>query len=209
MSEAYVQLPSDSTGKKARQIQKTKDSETVYERVVVIDHDLKRTITGKYITATPVVSATTASGFVFASIFNPTGSGKLIAIKKYRALCWAVASANYIELATWRITVASAGTLIATTDIAKKDTTLDGTPSAEVRHTNVTVTVAQKVLAQLTAGATAQFPYMGVVLDFAPNEEIILREGEGLATRQEAAGDADQRVVVLIEWEEFTGAPRI
>jgi hypothetical protein len=148
-------------------------------------------------------------GFVFASIFNPTGSGKLIAIKKYKALCWAVAAANYIELATWRVTAASAGNLIAAADIAKKDTTLDGTPSAEVRHTGVTVTVAQKVLAQLTAGAAGQTPYLGVTLEFAPNEEIILREGEGLATRQEAAGDADQRVVVLIEWEEFTGDPRI
>jgi hypothetical protein len=209
MSESYIQLPPDSSGKKARQISKTKDGQTVHERVVVIDHDLKRAITGKYITATPVISATTASGFVFASIFNPTDSGKLIAIKKYKVLCWAVAAAVYIELATWRVTAASGGTLIAAADIAKKDTTLDGTPSAEVRHTNVTVTVAQKVLAQLTAGAAGQTPYLGVTLEFAPNEEIILREGQGLATRQEAAGDADQRVVVLIEWEEFTGDPRI
>jgi hypothetical protein len=38
-------------------------------------------------------------------------------------------------------------------------------------------------------------------------DDLILRPGQGIALRQEAAGDADFRVFWTVEWEEFTGVP--
>jgi len=209
MSESYVQVPPDSTGKKLRAIEKTVAGQTVLEEVVILDRQLKRNILGKYLATTPMISGSTTAGYCYASIFNPAGSGRLIAIKKLRPLCFAAAAAVYIAFTTYRITAASGGTLLAATDIAKKDTTLDANPVAQIRHTGVTVTTAQRVISFTSPGAAGYVHFLAGMLEFKEGEEIILREGEGLAVVQEAAGDADFRVFLFVEWDEFTGEPRL
>jgi len=208
LSESYVQVPPDSTGKKLRAIEKTVAGQTVLEEVVIMDRNLKRTILGKYLATTPMISGSTTAGYCYASIFNPVGSGRLIAIKKWRPLCFAAAAAVYIAFTTYRITSASGGTLLDATAIAKKYTT-DADPIAQIRHTGVTVTTAQRVISYTSPGAAGYVHFLAGMLEFQEGEEIILREGEGLAVVQESAGDADFRVFLFVEWDEFTGSPRL
>ena len=210
MSETYFQALPDSTGDKFRTVQKTISSQNVQEEVVIADADMKRLITGKYILSTGIIAGSATNPYTYASLFNPTGSGKVIAVKRWQPINWAIAAAVYIELATWRITTASAGSLIAAANIPKKDITLDATSIAEVRTTGVTIsTPTQRVHSQLTSGAAAQTPYLGTELLFNPLQEIILRPSEGLALRQEGVGDTDFRICVIMEWDEFTGEPRL
>jgi len=209
MSEAYIQLPPDSTGKRHRAVQKTVSGNTVYEEVILVDTSLKRNIVGKYIATTPMVSGSTTSGYCYASIFNPAGSGRLIAIKKFRPLCFAAAAAVYIAFTTYRVTSATGGTLLDATAIAKKDTVLDADPVAQIRHTGVTVTTAQRVVSYTSPGAAGYVHFLAGMLEFKDGDEIILREDEGLAVVQEAAGDADFRVFLFVEWDEFTGDVRL
>ena len=209
MSETYYQTLPDSTGDKFRTIQKTVNSQNVQEEVVIPDVDMKRLITGKYILSTGIINGSATNPYNYASLFNPSGSGKIAVVRRWFPICWAAAAAVYIELATYRVTAASAGTQIAAVNIPKKDS-VDENAVLEVRHTNVTATPAgAKVSSLLSAGAVAQTPFVGVSLQFDPLQEIVLREGQGLCLRQEAVGDADFRIAVLMEWDEFTGAPRL
>jgi len=208
LSETYYQSLPDSTGDKFRTVQKTVSSQNVQEEVVIADMDMKRLITGKYILSTGIINGSATNPYNYASIFNPAGSGKIAVVRKWYPICWAAAAAVYIELATYRVSAASAGTQITT--ITKKDSA-DATASLVVRHTNVTATLVSgnKVHSLLSAGAIAQTPFIGNALIFDPLQEIILRENEGLVLRQEAVGDADFRIAVLMEWDEFTGEPRL
>ncbi len=208
MSETYYQALPDSTGDKFRTVQKTINSQIVQEEVLILDADMKRLITGKYILSSGVIAGSATNPYTYVSLFNPVGSGKIAAVKKWYPIYWAVAAAVYVEFATWRVSAASGGTQIAVANIPKKDTT-DANASLIPRTTEVTITTVNKLLSQITAGAVAQFPYLGTDLRFNTGDDIILREGEGLALQQVAVGSTAFRVVVLMEWDEFTGAPRL
>lgn len=208
MSETYFQALPDSTGDKFRTVQKTISSQNVQEEVIISDADMKRLITGKYILSSGIISGSATNPYTYVSLFNPSGSGKIAAVKKWHPLLWANAAAVYIEFATWRVSAASAGTQISAANIPKKDTT-DASAALVPRTTNVTITTVNKVSSNLSAGAAAQTPYLGTDLRFDPLQEIILRENEGLALQQLAAGSTAFRVCVLMEWDEFTGEPRL
>jgi len=208
MSESYINFPPD-TGRKHRTIEKIIDNEIVQEGVFILDRSLKRNILGRYMVATPVVPGTTTSGYCYASIFNPSGSGRLIAIKRLRPMVFAAAAAVYIGITVFRVSAASGGTLLTPSLIAKKDMLLDADPVAEIRHTGVTVTTAARVMSYVSPGAAGHVHFLGGLLDFQEGDEIILRENEGLGLVQEAVGDTDFRVVLFVEWDEFTGSSRL
>lgn len=205
----YIQLPADSTGKRVRCYQRTIDSTDVTESIVVINPNLGREIVGKYMISTPIMNGVTTNPYYWFAIWNPSGSGIYIALKRVRLLTWTAATAVYIPMEFNRIsgTAPSGGTQI--TSFVKKDTSLDGTASAVVRYGGVTIGTLEALFnVVLTAGAAGQNPYLGAELLFQPGEEIILRETEGISIRQNGAGDTDQRHVVVIEWDEFTGIVR-
>ncbi len=155
------------------------------------------------------VSGSATANYVYASFFNPSGSGRTAVVKRIAIRANAVAVANYVNLTLRRTTAASAGTQVTAANIPKKHN--DSTnPVLDVRHTGVTVTLAgttnSRLLSQALPGAAGEFhSYRDIA--FANDEKIVLQPGEGIALYQEAAGDADQRIRLYAEWEEVTSAP--
>jgi hypothetical protein len=156
----------------------------------------------------PITGSTTAN-YVYASLFNPVGSGRTAVIKKISIRVDAVALAVYQSITLRRITAASGGTQILPADVPKKNTGSANTV-LEIRHTGVTVTLAGTAYSRLmyvvAPGAAGSLNGYKEV-DFGDNEKLILQPGEGIALFQEAAGDVDQRIRLLVEWEEVTTAP--
>jgi len=172
---------------------------------MAVDRFPKRNILGKYIAVTPMISGSTTSGYVYASLFNPATSNVYVAIRRLRPMVFAAAAAVYIQVSVFRITAHSGGTLLATTAIAKKDTQFPD-PKAEVRHTGPTVTsTGARVVSYVSPGAAGYVHLLAGLVDYGDYDELILRPGEGIALIQEAAGDTDFRVILHIEWDEFTG----
>jgi len=155
------------------------------------------------------VNGSTATTFNYATFFNPAASGKSAVIKRVSLRVDTVNAAVYVPVQVRRIVAASAGTQIASTSVPKKHSGT-ATSSMEVRINGATATYVgtadSKLLAVQTPGAVA-----GVIAGntgykeilFSPNEQIILKAGEGIGLYHDtAAGDADFRVRLLIEWEE-------
>jgi len=161
------------------------------------------------------ISGSTTSGYNYATFMNPAASGKNLIVKRMKLRIDAVSTAVYVPMTIRRITAASAGTLIAATDLTKKNT---GSPNSvvEVRTTGVTATLAgdanSKILNVITPGAvpTVTTPQLSGFEDHdfsSAYDYLILRPGEGIALYQEAAGDTDLRVKLVMEWDEETTAP--
>jgi len=203
-AEAYIQVPPDSTGKKVRSIEKTVGANIVEEEVFVVGSP--RRLVGVYQYTSPVVSGSTTAGYVYHSIFNPSTSTNLMAVRRIVINWVTVAAAVYIEGALYRITAASGGTLFAATSVGKKDTGYP-TPTVEIRYSGPTVTLENKLFNFITPGAAGYLT--GIRNLFFDRDDgrsdIILRPGQGLALRQEAAGDIDFRVSITVEWEEYQG----
>jgi hypothetical protein len=202
-AESYIQVPPDSTGKKVRTIARTVGTDIVQDEVFVVGSP--RWLIGVYQYASPVVSGSTTAGYVYHSILNPSTSNNLMAVRRIVINWVTVAAAVYIEGALYRITAASGGTAFPATSVGKKDSY--PTPTVDIRHSGVTVTLENKMFNLITPGAAGQTT--GIFDLFFDRDDgrsdIILRPGQGLALRQEAAGDTDFRVSIMVEWEEFRG----
>lgn len=156
------------------------------------------------------ISGTVTANYVYGSLFNPSGSGRTISIKRVMIKANAAAAVNYVNVALRRTTAASAGTQITATDIPKKNASSSNS-IAEVRHTGPTVTFSgatqSRLLGAPLPGAVGyQYTLREVVFD-ENDEKIILQPGEGVALYQEAAGTTGLRIRLEIEWEEVTSAP--
>jgi len=160
----------------------------------------------EYMLSTPVVGVAAAANYVYASMFNPTSSNKTAIIKRIAIEVDCSAAAVYTNnIAIRRITAASVGTLITNTDIPKKYNS-SNTSLMEIRSTGPTVTFAGTVDSRIAlvtpCGAADQFiGHKEYVFDTA-EEKIILKQGEGLALYTEAAGNANQKVRMFVEWSE-------
>lgn len=156
------------------------------------------------------VNGTTTANYVYASFFNPSGSGRTAVVKRIAVKSNAVAAANYVNLSVRRITAASAGTQISAANIPKKNNSSSDSVT-QIRYGGASVTLAgivdSRILGQPMPGAAGQIhSYRDIT--FGPNDEkLIIKPGEGVAVYQEAAGDADQRIRTYFEWEEVTVAP--
>ncbi|MEN9551777.1 MAG: hypothetical protein RI935_154 [Candidatus Parcubacteria bacterium] len=163
----------------------------------------------EFLFAFPRVEITTTPGYTYNSFFNPSASGKTAIVKRIwfgTETCDAAAVyTNNIILQ--RISSATGGTLIATSSIPKKHT--GGADSfMEFRRTGVTVstTTAGGVDARIGSvtpcGTTAQATGWKEINFHQNDEKLILQAGQGVALISETAGDLDQLVRMIIEWEE-------
>ncbi len=156
------------------------------------------------------IAGSTSANYVYGALFNPGGSSRTLVVKKVRVQANAVGTANWVNLTLRRITSSSSGTQITAGDIIKKNTD-SSDPVGEVRHTGVSSAFAgttdSKMLSQAMPGAGGAWHSISEITFGADDEKIILQAGEGIGLYQEAAGDADQRVQLFLEWEEVASAP--
>lgn len=158
------------------------------------------------------VNGSVTSGYVFASLFNPGASGRTIVVKRIavRANDATTAAANWVNLSVRRSSTASAGIQITAGNIPKKNTESDNS-IADVRFANVTASLSgttdSRILSQTMPGALGEFHSVRDVTFAAGDEKLVLLQGEGIALYQEAAGNANHRIRMYIEWEEVASAP--
>ena len=156
------------------------------------------------------INGSTSSGYRYAAIFNPVGSGRSISIKQIAVRTTAVAGANSVNLSVRRISSSTSGTEITAANIPKKNAS-SSDPVAQIRHTNPTVTLSgateSRIMSQAMPRLANSFYSNRELILGASDEKIVLQEGEGITLYQEAAGDADQRIRLFLEWEETTATP--
>jgi hypothetical protein len=204
-TESFIQLPPDSTGKRARSVQKTVGANAVQDEVIAISSP--RFLVGSYSYTSPIIAGSTTTPYVYLSLFYPTSATNLVAVRRINIRHTTVAAAVYIEMAVFRTTAASGGTARAVTDVTKSDTNYPN-PTIDIRDTGVTITAARKIFNYISPGAVGQFlNYDLYFIRDDGRDDLILRPGEGIALRQEAAGDADFRITWTVWWEEFQGVP--
>jgi len=172
------------------------------------------TAQNEYIIDPGPINGSTAANYVYASFFNPSGSGKTAVIKRISIRIDTAGAAVYIPMTLRRITSASGGTQILAANIPKKHT---GSANSilDVRRTGVTVTFAgstdSRIVSVTTPGAVGGAAAPSITgykeLLFENDEKLILQPGEGIALYQEAAGNANFRVKILVEWQEVTSTP--
>src|SRR5206468_5183289 len=107
-----------------------------------------------------------------------------------------------------RTTAASAGTLVATSDIPKKNTTT-ATSGAEVRVSNVTATlpvVADSRLMGVTNPNAVGIDSGISQVNISSGQELVLMPGEGIAMYQETTGDTGVKYTMRVVWSEITSS---
>lgn len=204
MSESFIQVPSDSTGKKVRTTQKVIGANTVQSQFMV--RDSKRLILGAYAVVTPEITTAVAANTRIASITNPNASGKTVIIKRVIVSnrCAAASAVNIIKLSFIGSDVA--GTDISA-NIAKKDSAFPAS-IAVIEHTcGVTGTLGADIAAYAkitTASGSAELicDYISAV-DSIEGQEIILNANEAFVVQKLLAGDADDRFTIVFEWAEY------
>jgi hypothetical protein len=164
----------------------------------------------EYLMNTGPITQSLVANYVYATLFNPSGSSKKYLVKRVGVQVdrsgTAVAPA-YTPVTLRRITAASAGTQVASTSIQRKHSGT-ATSSAELRTTNVTATFSgstdSRLLGVTTPGVVNQIfgDYETLVTQ---GDEFVLQPGEGVGLYQEqATGDALVRYRFQLEWQEVS-----
>lgn len=169
---------------------------------------------GEYLMNIGPINGSTATTYNYMSFFNPAGSGKTAVIKRVHVRVNAVAAAVYVPIQLRRITVRSAGTIVASSSYPKKHTGT-ATSSMEIRTTNPTVTYAGATTSRLMMVQTPGTVASAIAGNggykeniFSDSESIVIQPGEGIVLYQNpTAGDADFRVRMLLEWSEVASPP--
>ncbi len=169
------------------------------------------TSSGEYMMTIGPVNQSTAAGYVYATIFNPVTSVKNFIVRKLGMQVdrsGAATAPAYTPVGIRRIVSASAGTLVATTSITKNTSTASS--SAEIRSTNVTVSLSgssdSKIITGTTPGAVNQI-FGDNESKVFPGDELVLKPGEGLALYQDqATGDVNVRYHFFLEWAETSSS---
>lgn len=168
---------------------------------------------GEYLINVGPINGSTASGYNYASFFNPAASGKTAVIKKIILRIDAASTALIIPMSLRRASAASGGTQITAANIPKKHSGTANT-AMEIRRTGVVATLSGDATSRITSIQTPSAAGTAIApsttghkeLIFEDEENMILQAGEGIVLYQEAAGDADFRVKILIEWDEVASA---
>lgn len=163
----------------------------------------------EFLFAFPRVEVAATAGYVYNSFFNPSASGKTAVVKRIwfgsETCDGAAVYTNNIVLQ--RTSSASGGTAITASDVPKKNTSSSNSVM-EFRRTGVTVstTTAGGIDARIgnvtPCGTTAHATGWQEINFHEDDEKLILQQGEGIALISETAGNANQLVRMIIEWEE-------
>ncbi|MDB5166666.1 MAG: hypothetical protein JWM37_738 [Candidatus Saccharibacteria bacterium] len=170
--------------------------------------------TNEYMLSAGPIAGTATSGYAYVALMNPTGSGKTMVFTRFGVDQNSTAAGVYVPMTAQRISAASAGTLLAATDMPEKHSGT-GTSVINVRTTGVTTTKTgganSRLYSVTTPGAagTATSPQVSgdTSYDFASSEPLVLQPGEGVVVYQEAAGSTSLKVRVMAEWYEQAAVP--
>ena len=133
----------------------------------------------------PVNGSTTAN-YVYATFFNPSGSGRTASIKRIavRANTASSTASNYVNLTVRRITAASGGTQITAANFPKKNaSTTDSV--VEIRYggatTTLSGTVDSRIIGQPLSGAVGGLFSQRDITFSSGDEKLVIQPGEGIA----------------------------
>lgn len=140
----------------------------------------------------------------FLSIFNPLGSGKTLIFYSASIIPWATAATTAtVSLNIFRTSAASAGTLIAASNV-NRFTTTDANPVAEVRVGNPTVTTVGATLLGIPPAVTNAGE--GLSASASPSVPsgagFVCLPGQGVSYST-ASGDVDQLWNINVLWAEL------
>jgi hypothetical protein len=182
MSEGFVQLPSDGSGKKLR----TRDKGAA-------GHEQYVALAGAETWDALADAVVPAANKHHISVFNAAGSGRVVRIKKLFAVNLQTAAATGVVLRfnAMRITAASAGTTI--TPVAH-DTANAALPAGVTVRTNGTVTESSVYFPWVTTSeeetpvaalSKSLFQQSINIIPEGPEvQEYVLREGFGFSVKQ-------------------------
>lgn len=156
-----------------------------------------------YVTAVNDVPGVVAANN-FLSLFNPVGSGRNVVVFFAQTIPWATgATSATVSMNVFRTTAASAGTLVTASTIGRF-VTADGSPVAEIRTGNPTVTTTGASLLGTPPAVTStpSGESGGSVSSSTPGASFLLVPGEGIVWRT-ASGDVDQLWNFQVIWAEF------
>ncbi|OGD56423.1 hypothetical protein A2V71_04825 [Candidatus Berkelbacteria bacterium RBG_13_40_8] len=162
---------------------------------------------GEYLISTGPINGDLNANYVYSSLFNPSGSNKNYVVKRIEIRTNRIGAAtapSYIPTTIRKTTVSSGGTSVIQADVPKKHAGT-ATTTAQINHTGPAVTFAgvadSRLLGVTVPGLVNQYgDYENVIVY---QDELILKQGEGLALYQEAAsGDANLRFRMSVEWSE-------
>jgi len=197
MSESYIQLPADGAGKKSRTVSKSISPNTVYSEFQV--EDSKLNFQGSYMMCLRIVASITA-GYQFLSVYNPTASGRIFKFKSIIISVDTGSVANQIKV-TRTISLGTGTSQTAT----KKDSNFSSSVS-NIRSALSAGATLDKDVIGIAKPTTATFnllnvDYTTVTLE---DDQVVLREVEGLVIQQLSAGAATEYLNITVEWDEFT-----
>jgi len=181
MSESFIQLPPDSTGKKSRTLLRTINGQQVHESVVSLDG-----------VSVPTYSAVVAGSAVAANkhhlvIFNGSGSGKIIEILRVMISAETTATVTGYNMGYRLIRTTSAGSGGVAVTVAKMDMQDPDLPTQITVWTNPTTApslgavVAVGSVNPEETGGTSWMPLFECLPHMKP---LTLREGEGVTVQQ-------------------------
>jgi hypothetical protein len=175
MSEGYIQLPPDGTGKKARAIyQPDTDSYEEVQASKPIEHE-------NPVYAVAVSASAVAANKHHLAIWN--GSTSYIRILKVIVSCHSTATVSgfIMQYIMQRASAVSGGTALT---IVKLDNRDPAPPSGISAATGATVTLKEAPLAifALNPEETGAFPY----IQFDPPKPIVVAPSEGITIQQYA-----------------------
>ena len=199
MSETYVQLPPDAAGKKLRAVSKSISAQTVYSEYQVADYKLN--FVGSYAICLRVVGSASAS-YQFLSLYNPSGSGRIFKIKAIIIVVDTGSVANQVRL----VRTTSLGTGTSQSAVPK-----DSGFSASVSNIRSALSgnaTLNKVVLGIAKPTTATYALLNANYKDASleDDQIVLREVEGIVIEQLSGGAATEYLSITIEWDEYTAS---
>lgn len=186
MAESYTQVAPNSTGNKMRTRSRTISANTVHEQAI-----FNAAADTWYALADAIVPASAKSHI---AIFNATGSGKVIKVKKVFPINVELSSVTGVALRMEfkKCTAVSSGTVITPTPADSNNAALPSQVTVRTGGTITSTTLLWPLIlsseemaantSQLIASVLASL--MNAMVEGAEVQELTLREGEGLTVNQ-------------------------
>lgn len=218
MTQGYIQLPSEGSGKKVNARHRTVDANDVYEQyVIALPNDRIRVTKLSFPSAALVIQASAdGAGVGRHVVANNTGSAALIAVTRVAfqsqlgSALVAITSPRF-SLIRFSYTGTPSGSTVAGCPLDSTDAAKSSAWNAYQATTGMTVTDVATLHSFLPIASATAVGYSPPQKDEWRSETsapLILRAGEGLLVRQVDAATASdtRRYVVTFDVEEYTAA---